>query len=140
MVEVLLKTDLRPGEAIGLRVRELDRERRRLTIRRDFDDLGRVEKTKTRQHRDVPVSQLTLLLLDNAAAGADVYVVQRMVGHTSSATTLSYYGHLWDEGLDQAAEAIERHLEAERARVDTEQVRREEREKAAGVRHLRVVK
>ncbi|EEI16313.1 site-specific recombinase, phage integrase family [Corynebacterium lipophiloflavum DSM 44291] len=194
MVEVLLKTGLRPGEAKGLKVRDLDRARRRLTIRRDVDDLGRVDETKTRQHRDVPISQLTLLLLERAAdgrdsdawllpderghvwttarwrpiwenllvdagvdrtlktyelrhtavsmaiaAGADVYVVQRMVGHTSAATTLNYYGHLWDQGLDQAAEAIERHLEAERARVDAEQARRAEREKAAGVRHLRVV-
>ena len=45
------------------------------------------------------------------SAGADVYVVQRMCGHASASTTLKHYGHLWDEGLDEAAEAIERHLE-----------------------------
>lgn len=195
MLEVLLKTGLRPGEAKGLKVRDLDAERRRLLIRRDVDDLGHVDETKTRQHRDVPVSRLMLLTLQEAAdgrdpdawllpdeyghvwttarwrvvwenllvdagvdttlktyelrhtavsmaiaAGADVYIVQRMCGHASASTTLKHYGHLWDEGLDEAAEAIERHLASERKRVEAAQARRAQREKDAGVRHLRLVK
>lgn len=48
MLEVLLKTGLRPREAKGLKVRDLDVVRRRLTIRREVDDLGRVDETKTR--------------------------------------------------------------------------------------------
>lgn len=194
MLEVLLKTGLRPGEAKGLKVRDLDVDRRRLTIRRDVDDLGRVDETKTRQHRDVPVSRLMLLALEEAAegrdpdswllpdeyghlwttarwrvvwenllvgagvdttlktyelrhtavsmaiaAGADVYIVQRMCGHASASTTLKHYGHLWDEGLDEAAEAIERHLESERKRVESAQARRAQREKGKRVRHLHVV-
>ena len=194
MLEVLLKTGLRPGEAKGLKVRDLDVDRRRLTIRRDVDDLGRVDETKTRQHRDVPVSRLMLLALEEAAegrdpdswllpdeyghvwttarwrvvwenllvdagidttlktyelrhtavsmaiaAGADVYIVQRMCGHASASTTLKHYGHLWDEGLDEAAEAIERHLESERKRVESAQARRAQREKDKKVRHLHVV-
>lgn len=195
MLEVLLKTGLRPGEAKGLKVRDLDAERRRLMIRRDVDDLGRVDETKTRQHRDVPVSQAMLLTLQEAAdgrdndawllpdeygyvwttarwrvvlenllaeagvdpnlktyelrhtavsmviaAGADVYLVQRMCGHASASTTLKHYGHLWDEGLDEAAEAIERHLASERKRVEAAQARRAQREKDASVWHLRLVK
>ncbi|HFG8808074.1 TPA: tyrosine-type recombinase/integrase [Corynebacterium striatum] len=194
MLEVLLKTGLRPGEAKGLKVKDLDAERRRLMIRRDVDDLGHVDETKTRQHRDVPISRLMLLTLEEAtegrdpeawllpdeyghvwttarwrviwenllvdagidatlktyelrhtavsmaiAAGADVYVVQRMCGHASASTTLKHYGHLWDEGLDEAAEAIERHLESERKRVELAQARRAQGDKDKGVRHLRLV-
>lgn len=194
MLEVLLKTGLRPGEAKGLKVRDLDVDRRRLTIRRDVDNLGRVDETKTRQHRDVPVSRLMLLALEEEAegrdpdswllpdeyghvwttarsrvvwenllvdagvdttlktyelrhtavslaiaAGADVYIVQRMCGHASASTTLKHYGHLWDEGLDEAAEAIERHLESERKRVESAQARRAQRDKEAKIRHLRLV-
>ena len=71
------------------------------------------------------------------AAGTDVYIVQRMCGHASASTTLKHYGHLWDEGLDEAAEAIERHLESERKRVESAQARRAQRDKEAKVRHLR---
>ena len=191
MLEVLLKTGLRPREAKGLKVRDLDVVRRRLTIRREVDDLGRVDETKTRQHRDVPVYRLMLLALEEAAegrdpdswllpdeyghvwttarwrvvwknllvdasvdttlktyelrhtaasmaiaAGADVCIVQRMCGHASNSTTLKHYGHLWDEGLDEAAEAVERHLESERKRVESAQA---QRDKEAKVRHLRLV-
>lgn len=34
------------------------------------------------------------------AAGADVKVVQRRLGHKSAAMTLDLYGHLWDRALD----------------------------------------
>lgn len=47
MLEVLLKTGMRPGEAKGLKVKDLDVTWRRLMIRRDVDDLGRVDETKT---------------------------------------------------------------------------------------------
>lgn len=194
MLDVLLKTGLRVGEAKGLKVKDLDPERRRLYIRRDVDDLGKIDETKTRQHRDVPLSQMMVLLLEEEAegrdpesfllpdeygkvwttarwrviwenlladagiestltthelrhtavsmaiaGGADVYVVQRMCGHASATTTLNSYGHLWDHGLDEAAEAIERHLQAERKRVESLQARRAQREKESGIRHLRIV-
>lgn len=194
ILEVLIKTGLRVGEAKGLKVKDLDPERRRLYIRRDVDDLGKIDETKTRQHRDVPLSQMMVLLLETEsegrdpesfllpdeygkvwttarwrviwenlladaglestlkthelrhtavsmaiAGGADVYVVQRMCGHASATTTLNSYGHLWDHGLDEAAEAIEQHLTAERKRVESLQSRRAQREKESGVRHLRIV-
>lgn len=53
-----------------------------------------------------------------------MYIVQRMCGHASTSTTLKHYGHLWDEVLDEAAEAIERHLESERKRAESAQARR----------------
>lgn len=68
-----------------------------------------------------------------------MYIVQRMCGHASTSTTLKHYGHLWDEVLDEAAEAIERHLESERKRAESAQARRAQREKDKKVRHLHVV-
>lgn len=195
MLEVLLRTGLRIGEAKGLKVKDLDLTRKRLMIRRDVDDLGHIDETKSRHHREVPISQVIALALNEAtegkdpeewllpdehgrvwttarwrvvwsnlliftgidqslkthelrhtavsmaiAGGADVYVVMRMCGHASAATTLKHYGHLWDQGLDQAAEAIEEHLERERKRIEAQQARRAQAEKDSGVRHLRVVR
>lgn len=40
------------------------------------------------------------------AAGADVKVVQHMLGHASGAMTLDVYGHLLDDRLDAVAEAL----------------------------------
>lgn len=36
-------------------------------------------------------------------SGASVLAVQRMLGHATAAITLSIYGHLWDEALDDVA-------------------------------------
>jgi hypothetical protein len=41
------------------------------------------------------------------AAGADVKVVQQMLGHASAAMTLDQYGHLFGDRLDQVAEAMD---------------------------------
>lgn len=194
LLEVLLRTGLRPGEAKGLKVKDLDTTRKRLTVARDVDDLGRIDAVKSRRKREVPISSMMVSILEEQAndkesddwllpdeyghvwttsrwrviwdniltwtgiestlttyelrhtavsmaiaGGADVYVIQRMVGHSSAATTLNHYGHLWDHGLDEAAEAIERHLERERNLLDEARARRAEREREQGVRHLRVV-
>ena len=40
------------------------------------------------------------------AAGADVYVVQRMLGHSSPSMTLDVYGHLFPDRLDEVADAM----------------------------------
>lgn len=40
------------------------------------------------------------------ASGADVKVVQRMLGHKSAAMTVDLYGHLWDKGLDDVATRV----------------------------------
>ena len=42
------------------------------------------------------------------AAGADVKVVQQMLGHKSATMTLDLYGHLFDDRLDEVAEALDR--------------------------------
>jgi integrase len=39
-------------------------------------------------------------------AGANVKVVQRMLGHATAAMTLDLYGHLLDDDLSGAAEAL----------------------------------
>lgn len=41
------------------------------------------------------------------AAGADVKVVQQMLGHASAAMTLDQYGHLFGDRLDQVAAAMD---------------------------------
>lgn len=40
------------------------------------------------------------------AAGADVKVVQHMLGHASATMTLDLYGHLFDDRLDEVAQAM----------------------------------
>src|SRR4051794_40040206 len=42
------------------------------------------------------------------SAGANVKVVQRMLGHASAAVTLDVYADLFDEGLDSVAIALDR--------------------------------
>lgn len=71
LLHVLLMTGLRPGEAKGLKVRDLDVVRGRLAIRRDVDDLGHIGDVKTYKHRDVPIGGLVLDLLAAAANGHD---------------------------------------------------------------------
>lgn len=71
LLRVLLMTGLRPGEAKALKVKDLDSARGRLMIRRDVDDLGRVDETKTRNHRDVPIGGSLLLDLTEAARDKD---------------------------------------------------------------------
>lgn len=41
-------------------------------------------------------------------SGANVKVVQRMLGHASAALTLDRYGHLFDDDLDAVADALEK--------------------------------
>jgi integrase len=42
------------------------------------------------------------------AAGADVKVVQQMLGHKDATETLNTYGHLWPDRLDEVSNALER--------------------------------
>lgn len=41
------------------------------------------------------------------AAGADVKVVQRMLGHKTATLTLDLYGHLMDDNLDTVSNAMD---------------------------------
>jgi len=41
------------------------------------------------------------------ASGADVKVVQRMLGHSSAAMTMDGYGHLFSDRLDEVADALD---------------------------------
>ncbi|MFC7328054.1 tyrosine-type recombinase/integrase [Marinactinospora rubrisoli] len=41
------------------------------------------------------------------AAGADVKVVQTMLGHATATMTLDLYGHLFPDRLDEVAEAMD---------------------------------
>jgi len=46
------------------------------------------------------------------AAGADVKVVQRMLGHADASMTLNTYADLWPDRLDEVVEAVSRQREA----------------------------
>lgn len=41
------------------------------------------------------------------AAGADVKVIQQMLGHADAAMTLNIYGHLWPDRLDEVADVLD---------------------------------
>jgi integrase len=41
------------------------------------------------------------------ACGADVKVVQQMLGHSSAAMTMDVYGHLFSDCLDEVADALD---------------------------------
>jgi integrase len=44
------------------------------------------------------------------AAGVDIYTVSRLIGHSSINMTADTYGHLYDAGRGQAADALDRLL------------------------------
>ena len=46
-------------------------------------------------------------LRHTAASGADVKVVQQMLGHSSAAMTMDVYGHLFSDRLDEVADALD---------------------------------
>jgi hypothetical protein len=50
------------------------------------------------------------------ASGADVKVVQQMLGHASATMTLDTYGHLFDDRLDEVGEAMDAACAAARER------------------------
>ena len=52
------------------------------------------------------------------ASGADVKVVQKMLGHASATMTLDTYGHLFEDRLDEVAAAMDAARTAERAKRD----------------------
>ena len=53
------------------------------------------------------------------ASGADVKVVQQMLGHGSATMTLDTYGHLFDDRLDEVGEAMDRARAAAHRRRNT---------------------
>ncbi len=61
------------------------------------------------------------------ASGADVKVVQQMLGHKSATMTLDLYGHLFEHRLDEVASAMDaarsRGLLADCLRTDAELIR-----------------
>jgi site-specific recombinase XerD len=46
--------------------------------------------------------------------GANVYGVQRMLGHAKPSITLNVYGFLWDKSMDQLAETLDEAIRAEK--------------------------
>jgi integrase len=54
------------------------------------------------------------------AAGADVKVVQTMLGHASATMTLDVYGHLFPDRLDEVADALDRQRTASERKQDAD--------------------
>jgi integrase len=162
-VRTLAFTGLRWGELAGLRVRDLDVKRGRLSVSRSVGERGGVATigpTKSGKAREVGVPPGLLTELTTLAAGADpdspllpaarggirrhsrfykrfkaavdqlgfgdlrphdlrhtaatlaiqsgadVKVVQRMLGHASATLTVDLYGHLWEKGVDDVAQRM----------------------------------
>ena len=45
-------------------------------------------------------------------SGADIYVLQKVLGHRQIATTIDRYGHLYDDEIDDLGDALGRALKA----------------------------
>ncbi len=56
------------------------------------------------------------------ASGADVKVVQQMLGHASATMTLDTYGHLFEDRLDEVGDALDRARTAAQQRRNTVEV------------------
>ena len=56
------------------------------------------------------------------ASGADVKVVQQMLGHASATMTLDTYGHLFDDRLDEVGDAMDRARTAARQLRNSQKV------------------
>ncbi|WP_246818574.1 tyrosine-type recombinase/integrase [Corynebacterium sp. HMSC078A10] len=104
LLRVLVMTGLQPGEAKALKVKDLDYDRARLMIRRDVDDLGRPDQTKTRKHRDVPIGGSLLRELMAAAEGKDpeAWLVPDERGHvwTTSRWRTVWFNMLQYTGIE----------------------------------------
>jgi integrase len=59
------------------------------------------------------------------ASGADVKVVQQMLGHKSATMTLDQYGHLFPDRLDDIASALDELITTARRAADKEPTRSE---------------
>lgn len=64
-------------------------------------------------------------------SGGNPYTVARMLGHSDVATTLNYYGHLWDQELDTLPARMDAHMAAERARFAARREREAEKKRGA---------
>lgn len=60
------------------------------------------------------------------AAGADIKVLQRMLGHSSAALTLDRYGHLMPGQAEAVASRLDEHARAARESEPAEQGDRED--------------
>lgn len=99
MVQVMLHTLVRRGEAAGLKVGDLSVRRKRLRIERDIDDDGEVDSTKNGRHRDVPVSGQLLEDLKTACKGktAGDYI---MTDHNGLPWTKHTWRYVWEKARD----------------------------------------
>ncbi len=89
------------AEEMGLCVRKVDAEGRPVSVKR-----GRVAVPVYTKHFHPHEFRHTAASLA-IAAGADVKVVQRMLGHKSATMTLDLYGHLFADRLDTVADAMD---------------------------------
>jgi integrase len=86
----------------ALRVQRIDFLRRRALIAESVTPVKGVmvfSPTKGHERREVPTSRF--------ASGADVKVVQQMLGHKSAVMTLDQYGHLFPDRPDVVADAMD---------------------------------
>lgn len=101
VVDVLVHTGVRPGEAFGFQVGDLDPIRGRCRVSRDVDAQGGADDTKTGRHRDVPVGGDLLLDLENEAEGCDrgEWLLRMPDGR---GWTLPRWRPIWEKAIEKA--------------------------------------
>ena len=95
----------RPDDALVFATRRGTPLRLRNWRRREFDkavEAAGLDGTGLTPHK--PRHTAAALAI---AAGADVKVVQAMLGHKSATMTLDRYGHLFPDRLDEVADAMD---------------------------------
>jgi integrase len=126
LIRVLGYCGLRWGEAAALTVANTDLRRSRLLVNKSGDDLvfpaprgGYLRNSNFRRNcfdqaaHEVGLDGLVPHELRHTAAslairaGANVKVVQSMMGHASATMTWDLYGHLYDDDLDSVAERLD---------------------------------
>jgi len=90
------------AEKLGLCEPKLDDRGRPLTVR-NTDGTVRPVYTKHLHPHELRHTAASLAI----ASGADVKVVQQMLGHKSATMTLDLYGHLFGDRLDVVADAMD---------------------------------
>lgn len=106
---------LRFGEAVALRGRHVGE--RELTIVGSATAIEEYRRAFDKACTQVGIEGLTPHGLRHTtaslaiSAGANVKVVQRMLGHATAAMTLDLYGHLLDDDLNGVADALGKAIE-----------------------------
>ncbi len=92
IILLLCYAGLRWAEMVGLRVKDIDFERRRIRVSENAVEVNGIIEVGTPRHTAASFA---------VSAGANVKAIQRMLGHASAAMTLDIYADRFDDDLDR---------------------------------------